>query len=76
MDELYDESHRYVPERGTKYLSRLAGLTRGHVDLWVSRLSLFESIQDDAALSITLVDGFFEGDRFHERAFQTAMGAQ
>jgi len=72
-DEFYDQADQYLAERAGKYRARLRGLKRSHLALWTKRIRVYRSILIDAALSIALNDGFFEGDRFDEKAFNDVL---
>ena len=69
VDALYQKSGQYASEEGRKYLARLRTLSSKHVDLWVEKFPVYESIKDDAVLSIVLIDAFFAGDRLDEEKF-------
>ncbi|MCK4602801.1 MAG: hypothetical protein KAU28_10070 [Phycisphaerae bacterium] len=73
VDRFYDKSDSYVPARAGKYVTRLGALSKRHIDLWVTRNPVYQSIQDDAALSIALTEEFFDGEQFDEETFQSVL---
>jgi len=73
VDPLFDKADHYVPERAGKYLKRPQGLSIKHIALWVRKIRVYGTIPDDAALSIMLIDDFFDGDRFNEKVFNEVL---
>lgn len=73
VDPLYDQADTYDAKRAKKYLKRLDGLSKRHVGLWMKRIRTYAPIPDDAAISITLNEGFFKDERFDEKAFNDAL---
>jgi hypothetical protein len=72
VDRFFD-SDRYVSNKAIPYLNRLRNLPGSVIGRWVNEVDQFKGTQLDAAMNIILLDAFFQGDRFDEVAFQTAL---
>ena len=71
VDDLYDKSDQYDPQKAAKYLKRLRGLSMGHVLLWQEKVG--RTYADDAVFMILLNDDFFQDDCFDEKAFNAVL---
>jgi transposase InsO family protein len=75
--EEFNEGDAYVPEKGRKYLSRLAHISSESVRTWKGALPSFDHSDPvgsniDFALAIILTDEFFPGERFDKALFNAA----
>ena len=68
------EGDAYTAAKGQKYLKRLKQLKRAAVDRWCKELPAFKANELDAALSIVILDSFFEGEKMNLTAFDKALG--
>lgn len=68
------EGDKYSPERGKKYRARVKQLTAEDVTLWLEKLERYGGTRVDAAVSIALLDEFFEGEKFQWAKFTAVLG--
>jgi len=71
-DPLYDTSDAYVPQKGQRYLARLKDVKPQNVRSFLKAYSN-QSYSDQVAVSLIMVEEFFQGDRFDEKLFQEVM---
>lgn len=75
VDAIY-EGHEYSAERAKKYLARLRQLTADDVALWLDKVDEFGGTRLDAAMNISLLDGYFDKEQFQRDKFKAAIGAR
>jgi uncharacterized protein (TIGR03067 family) len=72
VDALH-EGQKYSAEQGRKYLARLKQLTREDISLWRARVDKFWSTELDAAITIVLLDDYFDKENFQRGKFKAAV---
>jgi hypothetical protein len=75
VDALY-EGEKYSVERAKTYLARMKQLTADDVSLWNDKVDGFGGTRLDAAINITLLDGYFENEKFQREKLKAAIGAR
>jgi hypothetical protein len=72
IDALH-EGQKYSAERGKKYLARLKQLTAEDVSLWKDKVDQFGGTELDAAVNITLLNEYFDNEKFQRENFKAAI---
>jgi hypothetical protein len=75
VDAFY-EGQKYSAERANKYLARLRQLTADDVTLWKDRVDEFGGTRLDAAMNISLLDDYFDKEKFQRDKFKAAIRAR
>ena len=75
VDALH-EGQKYSPERAKKYLARIKQLTADDVSLWRDEVDEFGGTKLDAAMNITLLDDYFDKEKFQRDKFKAAIVAR
>jgi hypothetical protein len=75
VDALH-EGQKYSADRGKKYLARLKQLTAEDVALWKDKVDEFGGTELDAAVNISLLDDYFDQEKFQRDKFRAAIGAR
>ena len=57
-------------------MARLKQLTADDVSLWKDKVDEFGGTRLDAAMNISLLDGYFDKEQFQRDKFKTAIGAR
>ena len=74
--DLMFEGDTYADAKGKKYLNRVKQLKRTVVNRWCEEVPAFKDEELDAALSLAILERFFEGEKFNLAAFDKALGAK
>ena len=70
------EGQKYSAERAKKYLARMKQLTADDVSLWRDKVDEFGGTKLDAAMNITLLDDYFDKEKFQRDKFKAAIEAR
>ena len=73
VDALYD-GQKYSPDRAKKYLARVKQLTADDISLWQDKVDQWGGTRLDAAMNISLLDDFFDREKFQRDKFRAAIG--
>ena len=72
VDALF-EAQKYSNERGQKYRARLKQLTAEDISLWRDQVDQFGGTELAAAVTIILVDAFFDKEKFQRDTFRNVI---
>jgi hypothetical protein len=70
------EGQKYSAERGKKYRARLKQLTAEDVSLWKDKVDEFGGTKLDAAVTIILLEDYFDKEQFQRDKFKSAIEAR